>query len=139
MKKKQSDDKREIEEIKRLKDLEAIIKRSSMENVLISGASKDFENSNNSTADTIINSLSKGKFESKDIALLDRLTQTTTHVHFSKAKRSAAQSHNAHSKSVSNPARHKPLKAKSQKSNIRHSNAKGKSKKAKNIKSRKRK
>ncbi len=139
MKKKQSDDKKEIEEIKRLRDLEEIIRRSSMENVLISGASKDFENSNNSTADIIIDSLSKDKFGDKDIALLDKLTATTTQTHFSKAKRNAAQSHHIHSKRASNPARHKHSKTKTPKSNIRHFNTKGKSKKAKNIKSRKRK
>ncbi|MCL4363424.1 hypothetical protein M1439_03175 [Candidatus Marsarchaeota archaeon] len=133
MKKKQSDDKREIEEIKRLKDLEAIIKRSSMENVLISGASKDFENSNNSTADTIINSLSKDKFESKDIALLDRLTQTTAHAHFSKGKYNQSKPRNV------KHAAYKSAKAKAVKKGVAHSNAKGKPQKAKNIKSRKRK
>lgn len=133
MKKKQSDDKREIEEIKRLKDLEEIIKRSSMENVLISGASKDFENSNNSTADTIINSLSKEKFESKDIALLDRLTQKTAHTHFSKRKYDQSKLHTA------KHAMRKSSKAKAVKKSAAHSNAKRKPQKAKNIKSRKRK
>jgi len=67
MKEKKQDSKKEIENLKRLRDIEAMLQKSDIENAFVSNAAKDSETVNNDIADTILNRIEEEKINTKDI------------------------------------------------------------------------
>jgi len=78
MKQKKQDSKREIENLKRLREIEAMIQKGDIENVFVSNASKDSETVSNAVADDILNKLGSEKIDTRDISNMISFTSNKT-------------------------------------------------------------
>ena len=92
MKQKKQDSKREIENLKRLREIEAMIQKGDIENAFVSNASKDSETVSNAVADDILNKLESENIDTRDITNMISFTSNkTTTVVKRPAKRAAAK------------------------------------------------
>ncbi len=78
MKQKKQDSKREIENLKRLREIEAMIQKGDIENAFVSNASKDSETVSNAVADDILNKLESEKIDTRDISNMISFTSNKT-------------------------------------------------------------
>ena len=71
---KKKDPKKEIEDLKRLREIEAMVQKGDIESAFVSTASKDSETVSNEVADTILNKLESENIYTKDIDNISALT-----------------------------------------------------------------
>lgn len=71
---KKKDPKKEIEDLKKLREIEKIIQKGDIENAFVSNASKDSETVSEAVADEILNSLESENIESKSFDKMMLLT-----------------------------------------------------------------
>ena len=69
---------KEIEEIKMLKDLDTLLKKNTMENAFLSNPSKDSETINSNVADNILSELDKETISPKELEAIERLTSVNS-------------------------------------------------------------
>ncbi|EET89823.1 MAG: hypothetical protein LVQ97_05450 [Candidatus Micrarchaeales archaeon] len=69
---------KEIEEIKMLKDLDMLLKKNTMENAFLSNPSKDSETINSNVADNILSELDKETISPKELETIERLTSVNS-------------------------------------------------------------
>ncbi len=65
---------KEIEQIRRMKELEGIIKKNDIENAFVVTTSKDSESVSSDIADNIINKLSGERINEKELTLIENMT-----------------------------------------------------------------
>ena len=65
---------REIEQIRRMKSLEGIIKKNDIENAFVSTISKDSEAVSSNIADNIIGGLTSERINERELSLIEHLT-----------------------------------------------------------------
>ncbi len=65
---------REIEQIRRMKNLEGIIKKNDIENAFVSTISKDSEAVSSNIADNIIGGLTSESINERELSLIEHLT-----------------------------------------------------------------
>ncbi|MCL5100110.1 MAG: hypothetical protein M1158_03280 [Candidatus Marsarchaeota archaeon] len=108
-------DSREIEQIRRMKDLEGIIKKSDIENAFVSTISKDSEAVSSNIADNIIGKLAAEKINEKELSLIERMTtgQKPAQATHSKGSRDRRIHLVKRAGKPKGKAKHKPAKKKS--------------------------
>jgi len=72
--KQKKDSRKEIEDLKKLREIDALIKRGDIENAFISNASKDSEMVSEAVADDILNKLDSEHINTRDISSIISLT-----------------------------------------------------------------
>ena len=142
MKQKKQDSKKEVENLKRLREIEAMIQKGDIENAFVSNASKDSETVSNAVADDILNKLESESINTRDISNMISFTsnKTTTvikrpsrNAKAAKASKPAGKAHAAKKMAQAKPkpklkARPKPKMAKPMAKKPQHKNAQKKRK-----------
>ena len=139
MKQKKQDSKKEVENLKRLREIEAMIQKGDIENAFVSNASKDSETVSNAVADDILNKLESENINTRDISNMISFTsnKTTTVIkrpdRSAKASKPAGKAHAAKKMAQTKPkaklkARPKPKMAKPNAKKPQHKNAQKKRK-----------
>jgi hypothetical protein len=111
--KAKKNDSKEIEQIRRLKELEGIIKKSDIENAFVSTASKDSESVSSNISDTIINRLAGERINEKELTLIEQMTTKNNARHAAGAPqaRKSTEVHMVKAKPAPKPSRPAPKKA----------------------------
>lgn len=74
--KPRKEDSKEIEQIRRMKELEGIIKKSDIENAFVVTTSKDSETVSSNIADNIINKLSGERINERELSTIEHITMS---------------------------------------------------------------
>ncbi len=70
---------KELEEIRRMRELGQILKVGDVENALLSNAAKDSETVNENVLDTLLNNANSAQPSANALEIIERLTTTTDH------------------------------------------------------------
>ena len=89
MKQKKQDSRKEVENLKRLREIEAMIQKGDIENAFVSNASKDSETVSNAVADDILNKLESESINTRDISNMISFTSNKTTTVIKRPSRSA--------------------------------------------------
>lgn len=108
--KQKKDLKREVEDLKKLREIEAMIKRGDIENAFVSNATKDSETVSEAAADEILNRLDSENVNTKDIDRIISLTTNKSGVVVKRQQKKAMPRKAKGKKAATKPAR-KTLKA----------------------------
>ncbi len=95
MKNKKKNVQEEIEGLKRLKEIESLIKKGDIENAFVSNVSKDSETVNNIMADDILNRIGSEKIDTKDVDSIVSMTASSSKISVRKtsAKQQKVKAH----------------------------------------------
>jgi len=107
--KQKKDSRKEIEDLKKLREIDALIKRGDIENAFISNASKDSEMVSEAVADDILNKLDSEHINTRDISSIISLTSNRRGTVVKKQ-----------SKAVAKKAKAKPVMQKHKKANAQN-------------------